>query len=61
MGTILLNKLRPTLEDRMLYLVSRFPAPLHFDAGGEGTPALRFNMVERWQQAQVITFYGNLQ
>ncbi len=61
MGTILLMKLQPTLEERMLYMLSRFPAPQYFNAGGQASSPLEFQMVDRWQQAQVITFYGNLQ
>lgn len=61
MGNALATKLRPTLDDRLLYLLSRFPAPLLFDAQGQASPAFRFNLTDRYQGGQVISFYGNLQ
>jgi hypothetical protein len=48
------------LRQRLLYMLSRFPAPLFFDAGGVGG-ALSFSYIDRYQRTNLITYYGNLQ
>ncbi|MCX6612374.1 MAG: hypothetical protein NTW74_16175 [Acidobacteria bacterium] len=50
----------PVLQDRLLYMISRFPVPLVYDANGQGQPALVFNLIDKWQSVNLMTFYGEL-
>lgn len=56
----LFNRFRPFLTDRLTYMLSRFPAPVIFNAAGQGN-TLNFNPTDRFQWTNAITFYGNLQ
>ncbi len=57
----LLNPLRTVLTDRLSYMLSRFPAPVRFDASGQAGTIRNFNYTEKHQWTNSITFYGNLQ
>jgi len=54
----LMGRLRPVLASKLLYLADRFPAPYHFYSG---TQQKVHGTVEKYQEDQVIAFYGNLQ
>jgi hypothetical protein len=41
-------------------MISRFPVPLVYDAKGQGQPALNFGLIDKWQSANLMTFYGEL-
>jgi hypothetical protein len=56
----LFNPFVPVLQDRLLYMISRFPVPLVYDAKGQGQPALNFGLIDKWQSANLMTFYGEL-
>jgi hypothetical protein len=56
----LFNRFRPILLDRLTYMLSRFPAPVVFNANGQGNNFL-VNPTDRYQWTNSITFYGNIQ
>jgi hypothetical protein len=51
------EKLRPLLAGQLLYVADRFPAPLTLKSGGT---TLRFSKLEKYQNDQVLAFYGEL-
>jgi len=57
----LFNRFRTILTDRLTYMLSRFPAPVLFNANGQGQPTIVVNATDRFQWVNNITFYGNLQ
>lgn len=54
----LLSRLRPVLASKLLYLADRFPAPYNYFSGPQRK---EFSLAEKYQEDQVIAFYGNLQ
>jgi len=54
--------LKTNLKNNLLYLLSRFPAPILYDAQGQVTNqnSPKFRSQDKFQQNQVITFYGEL-
>lgn len=56
----LFNRFRPFLTDRLTYMLSRFPAPVVFNANGQGN-TLNVTQTDRFQWVNLVTFYGNLQ
>ncbi|MBN8733709.1 MAG: hypothetical protein J0L64_24455 [Acidobacteria bacterium] len=54
----LLSRLQPVLASKLLYLADRFPAPYNYYSGPQRK---QFSLVEKYQEDQVIAFYGNLQ
>ena len=54
--------LKANIKNNLLYLLSRFPAPILFNAQGQVTDqaAPKFRQRDKFQQTQVITFYGEL-
>ena len=56
----LFNRFRPIFLDRLTYMLSRFPAPVRFNAAGQGNN-FTVNPTDRYQWTNSITFYGNLQ
>jgi hypothetical protein len=51
------EKLRPRLAEQLRYVTDRFPAPLTLRSGAT---QLRFNRLEKYQNDQVLAFYGEL-
>lgn len=60
LGSRLVQPFIPLLETKLLYMLSRFPAPLRWDAAGQGGP-LNWSPVDQFQSQNVITFYGRIQ
>lgn len=50
----------PVLGERMLYMLSRFPAPLLWNANGQSSKPLVFAPVDKYQAEQIILYYGRL-
>lgn len=61
LGTALFNPYRDLMVNNLNYMLSRYPAPVRFDAGGQGSPTLVFTRSDIYKWANVITIYGNLQ
>lgn len=52
---------RPVLEEKLLGMLSRYPAPLRYDAAGAASAVKQLIQSDKYQWGQVITFYGLLQ
>lgn len=52
---------RPVLEQKLLGMLSRYPAPLWYDAAGAARTVKQLIQSDKYQGGQVITFYGLLQ
>lgn len=48
-------KLRPVVAEQLRYIADRFPAPLTLKSGNT---RLRFNSLEKYQNDQILAFYG---
>ncbi|MBL8227623.1 MAG: hypothetical protein JNL98_04075 [Bryobacterales bacterium] len=52
---------QPKLDTLMLEMISGYPAPQFFDGRGKTTQTRKFKQFDKYQEVQVITFYGNLE
>src|SRR4051812_39754051 len=55
------NLVPPPLNSSLIAMLSRYPAPLTYDAAGLASPGKRVTQTDKYQWRQVTTFYGNIQ
>lgn len=55
-----LAMIQTTLQDRLLAMLARYPAPETYDAAGRTTTPRMVNQTRKFQEEQVIVFYANL-
>lgn len=60
MATKVSELVNAMLNTRLLGMLSRYPAPLLYDADGAAAAPKRVTQIDKYQGQQVITFYGNL-
>jgi hypothetical protein len=60
LASVVLRLVQPMMDETLISLLKNYPAPQYYDAKGTARTVARFDQTEKFQQAQVITFYGDL-